>query len=180
MAQSSPSYGPGYRDAGLVWKKGLGWVEPGRPSRHGESRSGATSPEHQTWTNMRRRCADRSKPEYKNYGGRGIKVCARWRNSYEAFLSDMGRRPSSLHSIERIDNDGNYEPKNCKWALRYDQARNRRDNIPITFMGVTKCRADWADDLGISRTTLRGRLDRHGWSVERALTTPVPARRGGI
>ena len=83
------------------------------------------TPEHSTWKDIRQRCNNENRKEYHRYGGRGIFVCARWMNSYEAFLEDMGRRPSKKHSIDRIDNDDNYKPSNCRWATKTEQSRNR-------------------------------------------------------
>lgn len=83
-------------------------------------------PYHQTWQSMIQRCTNPNLPGWINYGGRGISVCDRWRQSFAAFLEDMGRKPSLLHSIDRVNNDGNYEPANCRWATRKQQIHNRR------------------------------------------------------
>ena len=93
---------------------------------HGHARKGAREPEYAVWCAMIARCTRPNDAAWRNYGGRGISVCKRWRGSYEAFISDMGRRPSSAHSIDRINNDGNYESGNCRWATREQQAANKR------------------------------------------------------
>jgi hypothetical protein len=92
----------------------------GRTSREGRA------PEYTCWSNLKQRCTNSNNPRYLTYGGRGIAVCERWRNDYRNFLADMGRRPSVAYSIERIDNDGDYEPSNCEWVLVRKQYRNRR------------------------------------------------------
>ncbi|WP_250125499.1 hypothetical protein [Chroococcidiopsis sp. CCMEE 29] len=119
---------------------------------------------------MIRRCVDINDISYKNYGGRGISVCERWRNSFPAFLQDMGECPDG-YEIDRIDVNANYEPSNCRWATGKQQARNRRNNHNITYKGRTQCLTAWAEELGGSVKTLYNRF-HHGWGVEKALTTP--------
>jgi hypothetical protein len=127
------------------------------------------TPEHRAWLNMLERCRNERHPGYPYYGGRGIVVCSRWRDSFEAFLTDMGERPSPDLSIDRIDNDGNYEPGNCRWGTKKQQMRNRRNNCSLTYAGETLTIGEWTERLGVSHGTIRWRLKK-GWSVERALT----------
>jgi hypothetical protein len=115
---------------------------------------------------------DTGKRNWKYYGGRGIQVCQRWLHSFENFLSDMGRRPSLKHSIDRRKQNGDYTPKNCRWATPAEQRRNCSRNINLTFNGRTMCVMDWSTELGIQESTIRARLKR-GWSVERSLTAPL-------
>ena len=95
---------------------------------HGDARRGRKTADWRCWSGMIRRCEEPQNKCYANYGGRGIKVCERWRNDYATFLADMGRKPSSRHSIDRIDNDGDYEPSNCRWATNSEQQKNKRPN----------------------------------------------------
>ena len=97
-----------------------------RPYKNGHKSGGVSSPEYMCWCNMKLRCSNKHNPMYKYYGGRGISVCERWRNSFKNFLADMGLKPSPELSIDRIDNDGNYEPGNCRWTTAKEQIRNRR------------------------------------------------------
>lgn len=133
--------------------------------------SGAT-PEYRAWAHMLRRCYTPTTREYRHYGGRGIKVCDRWRESFENFYADMGPRPTADHSIDRIDNDGDYEPKNCRWTTAGVQARNTRKNVNLTFNGKTQTISEWTRELGFERETLRYRIAK-GWPVDLALTTPA-------
>lgn len=129
------------------------------------------------WDSMIRRCTDPRVDRYPNYGGRGIKVCDRWRDSFDAFVEDMGERPSSDYSIDRIDVNGNYEPGNVRWLPKSEQPRNQTKNVWITACGRTMLMVDWARELGCCDATIHGRLKR-GWSQERAVTVPADSRRG--
>lgn len=127
---------------------------------------GTGTPEHKIWLGMKRRCKDLND---RNYGGRGIMVCERWEKSFEAFLADMGPRPSPEHSIDRYpDQNGNYEPGNCRWATRSQQARNMRVNVLIERNGETLCLAEWAERFGMSPSLLAGRLNS-GWTFDEAI-----------
>ena len=128
-------------------------------------------PEYGIWKRMRQRCSDPNVREYARYGGRGIAVCPEW-DSFERFLSDMGRRPTALHTLDRTDNDGPYSPENCRWSTRLAQARNLSSNHTLTFNGETLSMAEWAIRIGIPYSTLRSRL-RYGWTAEQALASPV-------
>ncbi|MCH8978296.1 MAG: hypothetical protein IH945_03520 [Armatimonadetes bacterium] len=130
---------------------------------------------HRIWTGMKQRCLNPDFAAFSNYGGRGIKVCERWMR-FENFFEDMGAPPTGDHSIERIDNDGDYEPGNCRWATRADQLRNTSRNRWLELHGKRRVITDWAAITGLSEHTIRSRLGL-GWSVERTLTTP--ARRKG-
>ncbi len=127
---------------------------------------------HARWRAMISRCHNPKSISYKNYGARGIIVCDAWRNSFEAFVNDMGQIPDGM-TIDRIDGNGNYEPGNCKWSSQNDQSNNRRNNYLITAFGQTLTLTQWANKIGISWGVIRQRLERNGWSVEDALTIPV-------
>jgi len=136
--------------------------------RHGWS----GQPTHNIWLTMRQRCHNPNSRSYAQYGARGIYVCDRWRESFEAFLADMGPQPSPDHSIDRIDCDGPYSPQNCRWATKKTQANNCRRNRVLAYGGKTQTVAQWADELGVSPFTLYQRLS-HGWSTEETLTRPI-------
>ena len=129
--------------------------------------------EYRTWASIKRRCYLTTDHSYDRYGGRGIVMCDRWRNSFVNFYSDMGPRPSPKHSIDRIDNNGPYAPENCRWATAVAQSNNRRSNRVVTFGGISKTLSQWARDTNTNAFALYARINTLGWSVERALTTPV-------
>lgn len=137
---------------------------------HGHSKGRTMSPTYRSWITMRDRCRNPNCPKYADYGGRGITIDPRW-ESFERFLADMGERPAG-RTLDRRNNDQGYSPDNCRWATRGEQARNQRRTHNITFNGETMCLQDWAERLGIAAHTLYYRLTKHGWSLDRALTTP--------
>lgn len=138
--------------------------------QHGHNIKGRTTPEYRAWSHAIGRCENPNDAAFANYGGRGITVCRRWRDSFEAFLEDMGPRPSDKHSIDRIDVNRGYEPSNCRWATKHTQDRNRRTNRFIIWRGERICLSDAARQAGVPRRTVEARLYR-GWSVEEALST---------
>ena len=131
------------------------------------------TPEFQTWSHMKARCYNSSHKQYKDYGGRCIKMCQRWLDSFENFYEDMGKRPSKDHSIDREDNNGDYRKLNCRWATSKEQCRNQRTNRLITHKGVIKCLAEWAEEYGLNQATLKSRLDIQGLTIEDALKKPI-------
>jgi len=135
---------------------------------HGMGRS----PEYKAWHAMIHRCTKKDDKNYHHYGGRGIGVCERWSVSFEAFYQDMGPRPNPSYSLDRIDNNGNYEPNNCRWATVQEQGNNRRTNTKITFKGQTMSIAQWSQVTGIDTSNLCKRIQA-GWPIERVLTEPV-------
>lgn len=163
---------------------------------HGEARSGARTPEYRTWMAMVERCENPSNRGFSRYGGRGIRVCARWRADYPAFLADMGRKPTTKHSIDRVDNDNSYTcglcddckargaVANCRWATLSEQACNTLKSRRLEIRGVTKNITAWARERGMVLHTIQWRLAR-GWDAESAVMTPPrherlrPATEGG-
>ena len=131
----------------------------------------ATSREYDTWMSMLHRCSNSAVKAYKNYGGRGISVCARWADpvtGFASFSADMGHRPPGM-TLDRQDNDGNYEPDNCRWATPTEQGNNRRNNCRIEIGGVSKTAAEWSDETGLLSATIRRRLNAR-WDASRLLT----------
>lgn len=133
--------------------------------RHGLSNTA----EYRAWKSMKGRCCNPLDKRYHRYGGRGICLAPEWLDDFEAFLSDVGPRPSPKHSIDRIDNDGHYEPGNVKWSTPVEQNRNRSTNKVLEVFGLRKTAAEWALEIGISTQHLIARL-RNGWAVEDAVS----------
>ncbi len=133
------------------------------------------SPEYVCWANIRARCKNKNHPSYKDYGERGITICPEW-DDFNIFLLDMGKRPSKLHSIERKDNNGLYNKNNCIWATRKEQQNNTRYVNWITHDGKTMNLLSWSKLKGILPNTLVTRFTR-GWSIAKALDTPVVKRK---
>jgi hypothetical protein len=131
---------------------------------HGKS----ASPTYRNWAAMRARCENPKHRNYHRYGGRGIRVCERWAGDFAAFFSDMGERPTIEHTIDRIDNDGNYEPSNCRWATRKEQSSNTSAVTILTLGEISLPVAEWARRYGVPGNTLRYRLSV-GWPLSRAL-----------
>ena len=151
-----------------------------RPDLAERNRQSAThgmsnSKTHSVWGGIKDRCLCPNNKDFNNYGGRGITICDRWKNSFIAFLEDMGEAPPNM-SIDRIDNNKGYSKENCRWTTIQVQANNRRTCVMITFKGKTKTIAEWSREFGIERKTLEYRI-RVGWEIEKALTTPSLIKR---
>jgi hypothetical protein len=136
---------------------------------HGHARKRRLSPTYRSWANMISRCTHPKNKNWNRYGGRGIKVCDKWRLSFKAFLQDMGEKPQGL-TIDRIDNSGNYEPGNCRWATVQEQMQNTCQTKLLQFGGESMGLAAWGRKLGIKKETILDRL-RRGWGLEKTLTT---------
>lgn len=136
---------------------------------------GSKTAEYRTWCSIISRCENPRQPSFERYGARGIKICKRWRNSFSAFISDMGNKPFPRATIDRMDNLKGYSPDNCRWADYKTQAANMRSNHLISFAGETKILTAWAIQYGIKQPTLRRRLKK-GWPTEKALMAPLWGR----
>lgn len=142
----------------------LGAPNAARNTTHGFSRH----PLYPRWRNMIDRCYNPRCASYKFHGARGIVVCKRWRTSVRAFIDDMGHPPTEFHQLDRIDNNGHYEPANVRWATPQQQANNRRSNRLFTHNGETKTLSQWARHIGVNVTTLKQRIT-YGWTFEEAI-----------
>lgn len=148
-----------------------GLSNPVRFVKHGMS----GTPEHNLWKAINDRCHNPRAKDFPRYGGRGIKVCSRWRNSFENFFADMGKRPPGM-SIERRRNNGMYSPRNCRWATPAEQADNTRRTRRLRIGKQTKTVTAWSKEAGVAGTTIRTRLYR-GWTPREAVFTPADRRR---
>lgn len=153
------------------------WYRNGSPTKMVREMHGLHgSREYSIWVNMRSRCKYPSMINYERYGGRGITVCERWEHSFEAFYADMGPCPTPQHSLDRINNAGNYEPDNCKWATLLEQANNKRNNRVLSVAGLTMTLPSWCRLLKLNYGTVMGRL-RRGWPESKALELTGETRR---
>lgn len=142
--------------------------------KHGHCRKGSVTSEYQAWLSMIQRCRNQRKRTFRHYGGRGITVCARWQESFTAFLADMGRKPSASHSIDRIDSNGNYEPRNCRWATSIQQGRNRPAYVKLTAEKAEAIRValnagaigkQLASEFGVGTATICRVRQGKSWAV---------------
>lgn len=124
---------------------------------------------YQVWVDMMARCYRKTCKAFGNYGARGISVCQQWHDVH-SFLADMGEPPDGME-IDRIDNNGNYEPGNCRWVTHQTNCNNRRRTIFVEFQGRSATLTEWAKEIGINRETLYGRIFVHGWHLERAFSS---------
>lgn len=132
------------------------------------------TPTYGSWISMKRRCLNPSDSDYSNYGAKGITVCDAWLR-FEGFFSDMGERPAGK-TLDRLDISKGYSKENCRWATVKEQNRNRSDTRILEFNGEKRCMGEWAEILGIPDYLIKNRIDRRGWSIEEALSTPTMGR----
>lgn len=144
---------------------------PRPPYVYRKPRKHTKHPLHGTWRQMIYRCERPKNCRFHVYGGRGIKVCQRWRNSFMDFVTDMGPKPTPKHTLDRKDNKGDYCPENCQWATSKQQANNKSTSRLITYGGRTQSLAEWAAEIGVDWSTLKWRLKR--WPFEKAMTAPA-------
>lgn len=145
---------------------------------HGEAnnKNGTRSKLYVTWCHMIERCYNPHSERYESYGGRGITVCAEWKSDFSSFRDwALANGYDKRLTLDRIDNNGNYEPTNCKWSTQKEQCNNRRSNRLLTYKGETKTMTQWAESIGMNVGTFKYRL-RLGWSVKDAIETPVRRR----
>lgn len=127
--------------------------------------------EYSAWQHMKARCLNPNNHNYHHYGGRGIKVCERWINSFENFINDMGEmpQPKNKYSLDRIDHDGDYTPENCKWSTQKDQLNNQRRTKIYSYKGISKPFSYWCEELGLNKNMIRSYIRRNQCSFEQAV-----------
>lgn len=145
-----------------------------RRTTHGHSSGGVKTPEYQTWARIKTRCTNENHSDYPDYGGRGLMVAAEWVDDFEAFYAHIGPKPTSKHSIDRIDNERGYEPGNVRWATTEVQSNNKRSNHSLTVGDQTMTIRQWAQKTGLDQKTICMRVLR-GWSAEDAVSKPAVA-----
>lgn len=136
---------------------------------HGQSRT----TEYKSWLNMKRRCYEVTNNRYHRYGGRGIKVCEEWRNSFENLIADMGQKPTPKHQLERVDNDGDYCKSNCKWIPNNEQWKNKSTTRSVIYQGLEMPMMELEPICGIAYKTLWNRIMKQGLSIEEAMNKPI-------
>lgn len=141
--------------------------------KHGELK---ITKEYRAWLAIKQRCTNKKHPRFKDYGKRGITICDVWANSYKSFLEDMGRAPSIKHTIDRINNDGNYEPGNCRWATYLEQNLNKSSNRTIIFNGKPTLLIELCKSLNLNYRAVYHRIYTHGWPVEKAFSKSIRIR----
>ena len=144
-------------------------------NHHSKTHGMTNTREHTSWAAMRYRCNNPNNPDYWRYGGRGITVCRRWSENFENFFTDMGKRPLNC-SLDRIDNNGDYSKENCRWATPLEQNRNTSVVRLYELNGERRCVADFSSIYGINISTIKNRMRRLGWTIQKALLTPLDNR----
>jgi len=144
-----------------------------RSTTHGK----AKLPEYRIWSGIISRCLNPTRDRYRYYGARGITIAPEWRNDFTKFLEHVGPRPSPKHEIDRIDNNGHYEPGNVRWVTHRENCRNKRGNRIVEYDGQSRTLVEWAEILGVSHKLVSSRINALGWDPVRALTTPAAKRR---
>lgn len=157
--------------------KSCGCLSPETTTKRNTTHGMSRTPEYKVWKGMRRRCNEPSNDDYYLYGARGIRVCERW-ESFENFIADMGPRPSSSHSIDREDSDGNYEPTNCRWATPIEQGRNTSRVVRYEYRGDYMTVREFSEKYNLPIYAFKSRLQT-GWSIERAIETPYVKSKAG-
>jgi hypothetical protein len=150
-----------------------------RNTTHGCAAHSARRTEYRIWSGIKTRCLNPRSEAFARYGGRGVTMCSAWANSFETFLEDMGHRPSPLHTIDRIDNDGPYAKENCRWSDRYQQANNRSSNVRVEINGQCMTMSEAAREYGKTRQHIRDRIEQ-GWPLSMALLIPTAPYRHGL